>query len=50
MNCAGNNVPSVTDSAAKQAINGANNSTSDLITDVGIWSITDEFAGMLRNG
>jgi len=42
------NVPSVNDSVARRAINGANRSTDDLITDVGMLSITDDLAGMLR--
>jgi len=33
-------VPSVNDSVARRAINGANRSTDDLIKDVGILSIT----------
>jgi len=47
LNCNGN-VPSVNDSVAKRAINDANRSTDDLITDVGILSITDNIADMLR--
>jgi len=33
---------------ARRAINGANTPTDDLITDVGMLSITDDVAGMLR--
>jgi len=42
------NVPSVNDSVAKRAINDANRSTDDLLTNLGILSITDDLAGMLR--
>ena len=42
------NDPSANDSAARRAINGANKSTDDFSTDVGILSITDDLAGILR--
>jgi len=38
----------VNDSVTRRAINGANSSTDDLITDVGIQFITDDLAGKLR--
>ena len=42
------NVPSVNESTARRAINGANRSTVDLRIDVGVLFIIDDLAGMLR--